>query len=83
MTRQTRSLLAVIASAVIASTLAGCATNTADCGPDWFAIGQRDGRLGATHQDEYYAARCAAPVDHARYGDGWQAGFAQRPLPGW
>jgi hypothetical protein len=60
--------------------IAGCAT---DCGSDWYALGQRDGRLGAQPQSEFYAARCAAPVDAARYSDGWRAGYAQRPLPSW
>jgi hypothetical protein len=53
----------------------GCA---ADCGPDWYAIGQRDGRLGA-YQAEIYARRCSVTVDTGRYEEGWQEGFAQRP----
>jgi hypothetical protein len=55
--------------------LAGCA---ADCGPDWYEIGARDGRLGA-YQAQLYASRCSVPVDNARYDEGWQAGAAQRP----
>ena len=57
--------------------LAGCA---ADCGPDWYAIGQRDGVLGAQPQDEIYAQRCGG-VDAARYREGWQDGFSRRPRP--
>jgi len=56
--------------------LAGCAT---DCGPDWFAVGQRDGRMGADSQIESYAARCGGPVDRARYAEGLQSGAAMRP----
>ncbi len=55
--------------------LAGCA---ADCGPDWYEIGARDGRLGA-YQAGIYARRCSVPVDTARYDEGWRAGFDQRP----
>ena len=84
MTPTTRPLLSAFTAAVLATTLlASCATSAVDCSPDWYAIGQRDGRLGAVAQDEYYASRCPAPVDRAQYASGWQAGFAQRPLPGW
>jgi len=72
--------VAVAACGMIAS---GCAITAADCGPDWYAIGARDGRLGARPQAEFYAARCAAQVDTARYVDGWQAGFNERPIPLW
>lgn len=58
--------------------LCGCA---ADCGPDWYAIGQRDGILGAQPQDEIYARRCGGAVDAARYREGWQDGFGRRPRP--
>lgn len=62
--------------------LAGCAgLNAVDCGPDWYATGQRDGRLGAQPQEEIYAARCGGGVDSARYRDGWQDGFSRRPRP--
>jgi hypothetical protein len=54
-----------------------------DCGPDWHAIGQRDGRMNAGLQAESYAARCAVQVDTARYLEGYRAGFAERPLPSW
>jgi hypothetical protein len=60
--------------------LAGCAT-AADCGPDWFAVGERDGRINAGSQVERYAARCGVPVDRARYEEGYQRGFAERPRP--
>jgi len=56
--------------------LGGCA---ADCGGDWYAIGQRDGRLGATPQADIYASRCSGNVDRARYQEGWQSGDAMRP----
>lgn len=56
--------------------VAGCA---ADCGPDWYAIGARDGRLGADSQIERYAGRCGGPVDSARYAEGREAGLAMRP----
>jgi len=53
----------------------GCA---ADCGPDWYSIGARDGRLGVMQIDRY-AGHCAGPVDRARYAEGWDAGNAMRP----
>lgn len=62
----------------------GCAaTRSVDCGSDWHAIGQRDGRMNAGLQAESYAARCAVQVDTARYLEGYRAGFAERPLPSW
>jgi hypothetical protein len=62
--------------------LAGCA-GTADCGPDWFSLGQRDGRINAGSQIDRYAARCTSPVDRARYTEGYEDGFYQRPKPMW
>jgi hypothetical protein len=56
--------------------LAGCA---ADCGPDWRALGQRDGRLGAGSQAASYAARCNTTVDTAAYEQGYSEGFDMRP----
>ena len=77
----TISMCPALAAATLACAfVSGCAT---DCASDWYAIGQRDGRIGAALQDEYYAARCAVPVDHARYVEGWEAGFAERPTPLW
>ena len=64
-------------TALLAVMLAGCAGT--DCGADWYAIGQRDGRLGAESQVESYAARCNVQVDRSRYVEGWQAGAAMRP----
>jgi hypothetical protein len=62
--------------------LAGCAAfDAADCGPDWYSIGQRDGTLGAPLQDANYAGRCGTEVDAARYREGWQDGFRSRPRP--
>jgi hypothetical protein len=62
--------------------LAGCAgVGAADCGPDWHAIGQRDGVLGVQPQDENYARRCAGAVDAVRYREGWEDGFRRRPKP--
>jgi hypothetical protein len=58
--------------------LTGCA---ADCGPDWHAIGQRDGILGAQQQEEIYARRCGGGVDAVRYREGWRDGFSRRPRP--
>jgi len=84
MTPTTKFLPSAFTAAVLAATLlTGCAINAVDCGPDWYSTGQRDGRLGALPQDQHYASRGPAPVDHAQYASGWQAGFAQRPLPGW
>jgi len=67
-------------------TLTGCAGLAADeCrdGADWYQIGQRDGRLGASPQADLYASRCGVQPDAARYTQGWQAGFAARPVPNW
>jgi hypothetical protein len=62
--------------------IAGCAgLGSPDCGPDWHAIGQRDGRLGAQPQAETYARRCGVEVDSASYLRGWQEGFGMRPRP--
>jgi hypothetical protein len=69
----------------LACLLAGCASAGSDCGPDWYAVGQRDGRLGASMdvQVAAYAARCTAPMDQARYAEGWRDGFRARPIPLW
>ena len=68
--------------AILAVTfLAGCAG--ADCGPDWRAVGQRDGRINSGLQAERYAARCGTTVDTAAYEAGYREGFAQRPIPSW
>jgi len=72
-----------VAAAACAAIMSGCAATAADCGPDWYAVGARDGRLGAQPQAQFYATRCAGPVDSTRYMDGWQAGFADRPIPLW
>jgi len=63
--------------------LAGCAGTSVDCGPDWFEIGKRDGRIAAGSQIERYAARCGVPVDRARYEEGYRESLAQRGPPGW
>jgi hypothetical protein len=57
--------------------LGGC-VSAADCASDWYTTGQRDGRLNA-YQAELYASHCTTTVDRARYDQGWQEGFAQRP----
>ena len=51
----------------------------ADCGADWYEGGAAHGRLGATPQAEFYAARCNVKPDLARYEEGYRAGFDQRP----
>jgi len=64
--------------------VAGCASfSSADCGTDAYALGQRDGRLGATPQSDLYAQRCGAAPDRAQYDAGWRAGYSQRPIPLW
>lgn len=67
--------LAILAAALVA----GCAATASDCGPDWRAIGQRDGRLDAGSQAARYAARCNTTVDTAAYEQGYREGLAQRP----
>jgi hypothetical protein len=66
----------ILAAAWVAASL-GCAG--LDCGSDWYAIGQRDGRIGAESQAERYAAQCGGKMDRARYAEGLQAGAAMRP----
>ena len=78
----------VISAAVSCLIMAGCAgLSGAECrSSDWYQIGQRDGRLGAQPQLDLYAAQCGqngARPDAARYTEGWQAGFSERPLPSW
>jgi hypothetical protein len=62
--------------------LAGCAAGV-DCGPDWRAIGERDGRINAGSQAGNYAARCGGTVDTAAYDAGYAEGFSRRPIPSW
>jgi hypothetical protein len=81
MTTTRNPLWAALIAALASTVLAGCATT--DCSRDWYAVGQRDGSLGALPQYEYYSARCAAPVDRTQYMSGWEDGFARRPLPNW
>jgi hypothetical protein len=64
--------------------VAGCASlSSAECGADAYALGQRDGRLGASPQAELYAQRCGIAPDRAQYDAGWRAGYSQRPIPLW
>lgn len=60
--------------------LAGCAT---ECGPDWHALGVRDGRLNASAQLAIYQSRCSPGPDEERYRAGYSEGFQQRPIPSW
>jgi hypothetical protein len=62
-----------------AALLSGCAAGAGDCGPDWRALGQRDGRLDAGSQAARYAERCNTTVDTAAYEQGYREGMAQRP----
>lgn len=72
----------IFASFAMLWMLAGCAgLGAADCGPDWYSIGQRDGTLGAQPQEASYARRCGSGVDAMRYREGWQDGFGRRPRP--
>jgi hypothetical protein len=75
-----KNLVASLACVLVA----GCAgLSGAQCGADAYALGSRDGRLGATPQAELYAQRCSAPLDRAQYDAGWRSGYAQRPIPLW
>ena len=67
---------------VLTGLLAGCASGV-DCGPDWRAIGERDGRINAGSQAERYASRCGGKVDTAAYDAGYAEGFSRRPPPSW
>jgi hypothetical protein len=70
---------AAFLSSCLALSLSGCAV---DCSSDWYAVGQRDGRLGAIDQSSSYQRSCSG-VDTAQYQEGWREGFSHRPLPGW
>jgi hypothetical protein len=71
-----------VSAIMLCALVAGCAgPGSVDCGPDWYAIGQRDGRLGAQPQDEIYARRCGGGVDAVRYREGLQDGYRMRPVP--
>ena len=61
-----------------------CRACAVDCG-DPYAVGQRDGRLGAQLQSQaaIYSARCSAPIDQARYAEGLSEGLRARPIPLW
>ncbi len=73
-------MIKVLAAAACSALMTGCAgIGASDCGPDWYSIGQRDGRMGADSQIDNYASRCSVQVDRARYTEGWQAGAAMRP----
>jgi hypothetical protein len=62
-----------------------CRACAVDCGGDPYALGQRDGRLGAQlqSQPQIYSARCSAPIDQARYAEGLSEGLRARPIPLW
>jgi hypothetical protein len=62
--------------------LTGCAAGS-DCGSDWGAVGERDGRMNFGYQAERYAARCSTKVDTAAYDEGFRRGTALRPPPNW
>jgi hypothetical protein len=57
---------------LFAALCAGCASGGAT---DWYAIGARDGRLGAFPQDDYMQSRFSTPADRAQYLRGWDAGY--------
>ena len=64
--------------------LAGCAgAGSVDCGPDWRATGERDGRINAGSQAANYQSRCGGNVDTAAYEAGYADGFSRRPIPNW
>ena len=62
--------------------LAGCAAG-GECGPDWRALGERDGRMNYGSQVSRYEARCTTKVDTAAYDEGYARGSALRPPPNW
>ena len=66
--------------AVCTLLLSACAS---ECGSDWYQVGERDGRMGASPQVDSYMSRCSGQVDIARYREGYSAGFALRPPPNW
>ena len=68
--------------AALCLALSACASPS-DCGPDWYQVGERDGRINAGSQVASYAARCSSRPDEARYAEGYAAGFARRPIPNW
>ena len=69
----------IAAAGVLAVIVAGCAGfGVPDCGSDWYEIGMRDGRLGASSQVERYATTCPN-LDRKRYEEGHAVGTAARP----
>jgi len=69
----------ILAAGAFAAILAGCAgLGAPDCGSDWYAVGQNDGRIGASSQVERYATSCPN-IDRQRYQEGHAAGTAARP----
>jgi hypothetical protein len=67
---------------ILACLLTGaCASTGSECSSDSFALGRRDGVLGAQMQQN--GARCGAQFDQARYAEGWRAGISARPIPLW
>ena len=75
-----KTLIAGLSCALIA----GCASlSGSECSADAYALGQRDGRLGATPQAALYSQRCGAPLDATKYDAGWRAGYSERPIPLW
>jgi hypothetical protein len=59
--------------------VSGCAG--VDCTSDAYALGLRDGRLGAQldAQADLYGTRCGAPIDKTRYAEGLRDGLRARP----
>jgi len=69
----------VIALTVCAA-LAGCAgMDAGECrSANWYDLGFRDGIFGLQTQSPLYESQCSrhgAPVDRARYAEGWQHGY--------
>lgn len=74
-------LISAMACALLTTGCAGMSDS--DCRTDWYQLGARDGRLGASSQLDLYAARCTAQPDSSRYSEGYRAGFSERPVPTW
>jgi hypothetical protein len=72
------------ATSLLCLLICGCA-GTSDCTSNAYALGQRDGRLGASleQQANIYGARCGAQVDGVRYAEGWRDANSSRPIPLW
>ena len=65
---------------VLFAATAGCSgLGALNCKSNWYAVGQRDGLLHVSPQDDFYTRSCPGAVDVERYREGWRDGFSATP----